>query len=99
MGDEIRDPRRDLPPAILWGGLASEPTGVATNAAGEVYVSVFHYDHIEKFDGTGAFLTTWGSGGSGDGQFDSPTEIATDASGNVYVVDYGNNRIQKFGCP
>lgn len=23
MGDEIRDPRRDLPPAILWGGIAS----------------------------------------------------------------------------
>jgi amino acid transporter len=23
MGDEIRDPRRDLPPAILWGGIGS----------------------------------------------------------------------------
>src|SRR5947208_1185085 len=44
----------------------------------------------------GAFLTTWGSSGTGDGQFDFPFGVATDGSGNVYVADYGNDRIQKF---
>ena len=42
-----------------------------------------------------SFLTTWGSSGSGNGQFNSPTGVATDGSGNVYVVDTGNNRVQK----
>ena len=44
----------------------------------------------------GAFLTTWGSSGTGDGQFDFPFGVATDGSGNVYVADDGNHRIQKF---
>src|SRR5262249_7691545 len=42
------------------------------------------------------FVTTWGSSGSGDGQFSFPEGVATDGSGNVYVADTGNDRIQKF---
>src|SRR5207253_4629279 len=45
--------------------------------------------------GCGRFLTTWGSSGNGDGQFDGPFGVAVDGSGNVFVVDDGNNRIQK----
>ena len=43
-----------------------------------------------------AFVTAWGTGGSGNGQFAYPYRVATDAAGNVYVADSGNNRIQKF---
>ena len=46
--------------------------------------------------GCGRFLTTWGSSGNGDGQFDGPFGVAVDGSGNVFVADAGNNRIQKF---
>ena len=42
------------------------------------------------------YVTQWGSGGSGNGQFSSPLGVAVDAGGHVYVVDYGNNRIQEF---
>src|SRR5438067_2862242 len=35
----------------------------------------------------GTFVTTWGSSGTGDGQFDFPFGVATDGSGNVYVAD------------
>ena len=51
---------------------------------------------IQKFSPDGTFLTSWGSEGSGNGQFDSPHGVAVDGSDNVYVADSDNNRIQKF---
>ena len=47
----------------------------------------------------GTFVTTWGSSGAGNGQFNAPLGVATDGNGNVYVADEGNSRIQKFACP
>jgi DNA-binding beta-propeller fold protein YncE len=43
------------------------------------------------------FVNSWGSYGSGDGQFKFPANMAVDSStGSVYVVDRYNDRIQKF---
>jgi DNA-binding beta-propeller fold protein YncE len=39
---------------------------------------------------------SWGSHGTGDGQFDNPHGIAVDSRGNVYVADAYNHRIQVF---
>ena len=50
---------------------------------------------IQKFDANGGFLTTWGSRGSGDGQFMGVQAVATDGAGHVYATD-SVNRIQKF---
>jgi DNA-binding beta-propeller fold protein YncE len=42
-------------------------------------------------------LTSWGSGGSGDGQFNDHTSVAVDPTTNkVYVADPRNSRIQVF---
>jgi hypothetical protein len=41
------------------------------------------------------FLRTWGSFGSGDGQFNGPFGVAVEGS-KVFVVDRFNNRIQVF---
>lgn len=70
-------------------------SALATDAAGDVYVA--DYSSIQKFTGTGIYLTQWGSLGSGDGQFELAFGVATDAAGNVYVADTGNHRVQKFG--
>ena len=85
-----------------WGaygtanGQFKSPSGVATDAAGNVYVADTGNHRIQKFGPTGNFLAKWGSLGSGDGQLNSPKGVAIDAAGNVYVADTGNDRIQKF---
>lgn len=83
-----------------WGSLGADdgrfndPTGIAVDGEGNVYVADTGNNRIQKFDNTGAFLLKWGTRGSGDGEFYSPQDIALDADGNVYVVD--NSRIQVF---
>jgi DNA-binding beta-propeller fold protein YncE len=42
------------------------------------------------------YITEFGSGGEGDGQFTWPTSIALDQDGNVYVADEWLNRISIF---
>src|SRR5215813_5701114 len=43
-----------------------------------------------------AYLTQWGSYGTGVGQFAYPVGVATDLAGSVCVVDQNNQRIEKF---
>ena len=42
------------------------------------------------------YLTQWGSGGTGNGQFAQPYGVAVNVSGDVYVADTDNHRIQVF---
>ena len=43
----------------------------------------------------GSFVRTWGSEGSGEGQFKHPGDVCV-ANGLVYVTDHSNNRLQVF---
>lgn len=71
--------------------------GVAVDANGNVFVvDTYPSDMVLKLRSDGTHLTSWGSDGTGAGQFDTPTRAAVDPSGNVYVVDYGNNRVEIF---
>ena len=87
-----------------WGqagagdGQFNEPSGVAIDSAGNLYVADTANHRIQKFDDQGNFLLKWGASGSGAGQFDAPKGMAVDSADNVYVVDSGNHRIQKFGA-
>jgi hypothetical protein len=40
--------------------------------------------------------TTWGSPGTGNGQFSEPSDAAVAPNGDVYIADRGNHRIQYF---
>ena len=54
-----------------------------------------HFVHVFQPDGT--LVWSWGSEGSGLGQFRHPCGIAVSALGEVLVGDSTNLRIQVFG--
>ena len=51
---------------------------------------------VIKFNSTGGFITSWGTYGAGEGQFDYPSGIAVGPGDAIFVADTLNNRIQKF---
>jgi tripartite motif-containing protein 71 len=77
-------------------GQYNSPNGIAVDSHGNVYVTDYDNNRVQKFDSNGNFITKWGSEGSKDGQFLNPQGIAVDSHGNVYVTDVSNNRVQKF---
>ncbi|HIQ04885.1 MAG TPA: hypothetical protein EYH31_04215, partial [Anaerolineae bacterium] len=42
------------------------------------------------------FIRTWGSHGSGDGEFYYPSGVAVGSNGDIYVADSWNSRVQRF---
>ncbi len=84
--------------------LFTNPTGLAVDLSGNVYVADSGNNTIRKIT-TGGAVTTFagkaGASGSADGTataalFNNPTAIAIDGSGNLYVADTGNNTIRKI---
>ena len=71
------------------------PRGIAVGLNGDVYIADFNKNCIEVIYKNGT-VDTWGSKGSGPGQFNQPKGLALDLDGNVYVADSGNDRIQMF---
>ena len=72
------------------------PYGVAVNQKGEVIVSEFLDNCVSVFSPTGEKLKSFGTLGSGHGQFSAPCGVAVDSEENILVVDCENHRIQKF---
>jgi len=73
------------------------PRRIAIGPDDSVYVLDQGRTRIVKFSPDGHVLSSWGSKGSGDGQFNDPTSVAVDStSGKVYVADPVNKRIQVF---
>jgi len=95
-------PGAEGPPAGGRGrGAAADvfnrPADVAWDAAGNIYVADgLGNTRVAKFDKHGTYIKSWGSRGSGPGQFAAVHGIVVDAQGNVYVADAGNKRIQVF---
>jgi hypothetical protein len=85
------------------GHTLSTPGGLGVDqSTGDVYVVDTANDRVEKFSAAGAFITAFGTAGSGAGQLSGPSQVAVDNSspmpGAIYVLDAGNNRIVKFSA-
>ena len=72
------------------------PWGVAVNQRGEIIVAERKRHCISIFSPTGEKLRSFGTHGSGHGQFSEPCALAVDNEGNIFVGDINNSYIQKF---
>jgi hypothetical protein len=78
----------------------SDPTGVAVDGSGNLFVADTLDRTIRKVTPGGVVTTlagSWEQGGSADGtgsaaQFEYPTGVAVDGAGNVYVTDWNDIR-------
>jgi DNA-binding beta-propeller fold protein YncE len=74
----------------------SQPSDVAVSADGRIYVVDGVNSKIRIFNQSGQALASFGTAGSGNGEFRNPLGIDIDRSGRVYIADSGNHRVQIF---
>lgn len=84
-----------------WSAVFGNLSGLASDQDGNVYAFDVPQAKVSVFDSQGTLIRSWGSAGSGDGQFSATSgtmvhAIAVDSQKNVYVADWGNSRIQVF---
>lgn len=93
-----------------WPIADGYPSGLALDASGNVYVAVYNWGEasIRKYTPDGTQVATFGSYGTGPGQFNplpplwmywedaEPWGIAVDPQGDLWAADRSNNRVQKI---
>jgi sugar lactone lactonase YvrE len=85
------------PPLPAVDGLFRQPTDVAWDSQGNIYITDGYVNsRVAKFDKNGDWSKSWGTKGTGAGQFNLPHSIAIDRQDNIYVGDRTNRRIQVF---
>ena len=93
--DEAEPWTRVTPPRPPVNGQFRQPTDVAWDAQGNIYISDGYINsRVAKFSKDGDWIASLGEPGKNRGQLNTPHSIANDAKGNIYVADRGNRRIQ-----
>ncbi len=88
-------------PGVSSGFMSGKPfckcTHSAVGPSGDIFVSDgYHNACIHKFDPAGKSLKSWGTPGTGPGEFNLPHNICCDPDGWIYVADRENSRVQVF---
>ena len=94
--DEAAPWTRVTPPRPPVNGQFRQPTDVAWDADGNIYISDGYINaRVAKFTKDGDWVASLGEPGGGKlGNLNTVHTIANDAKGNIYVGDRGNRRIQ-----
>ena len=83
----------------------SDPRGVITDPAGNVYFCDRGNNAVRKIDTSGIITTVAGTGTAGyngdnipgtQARLSSPWRVTIDPAGNLYIADSGNDRIRKL---
>jgi len=75
----------------------ARPTDIAWLPDGTFFVTDGYINtRVVKFDRNGRFVMTWGTPGTGHGQFNLPHAIDIDRRRRLYVADRANHRVQVF---
>lgn len=75
----------------------NHPADICVAPSGELYVADgYGNSSVHRFNASGDFISSFGSPGSGPGQFRVPHSIRVSRDGRVYVADRENNRVQVF---
>jgi len=80
---------------VIDPGEFNLPQQIAVDDERNIYVADTGNSRIQKFTNNGEFLSSFGTHGIEDGEFQSPVGIAV-YENNIYVVDDKLNNIQKF---
>ena len=75
----------------------NHPADVCVAPSGALYVADgYGNSSVHRFSAAGDYITSFGSPGSGPGQFRVPHSIRVSRDGRVYVADRENHRVQVF---
>ena len=91
-----KSPDEKLGTPIRIIDMLNKPWRIAHNQSGEVVVTSPGWNCVSVFSPSGDKLRSFGTKGSGQGQFVCPDGVAVDGEGNILVADSENHRIQKF---
>lgn len=75
-------------------GQFHNPSDVAVDSWGDVWVDDSGNHRLEEFNAAGAYVAQSGSSGTGPGQFKEAVRLSRGPEGNLWVADSGNGRIQ-----
>ncbi|HXP83455.1 MAG TPA: peptidyl-alpha-hydroxyglycine alpha-amidating lyase family protein [Bryobacteraceae bacterium] len=96
--DDAKPWERSLnPPLPAVDGLFRQPTDVAWDSEGNIYITDGYVNsRVAKYDKNGDWVKSWGDKGTKPGQFQIPHAVVIDRNNNIYVGDRTNRRIQVF---
>ena len=76
-------------------GMFLNPQHLAVDSEDNIYVTDLGNSRVQKFDEQGTYVRSWGSQGSGPGEFSHPSGIAV-IDDYVFIVDRALDTVQKF---